>query len=292
MTYDRHAFRAMGTEVVILGPEDHLSSTQARAAVEAVFTREEQRFSRFRGDSELTRVNAAAGWWIAVSPRFESLVRLALEQAEATDGLFDPSVLDAVIAAGYDRDFDEVLAGARGALHPARPCGGWREIEVRAGAVRLPRGVGLDLGGIAKGSTADLGAEAALAAGLPWALVSAGGDLRIAGDAPAIEVGIEDPEDPATHVTRLRLSEGGIATSSVLARAWGDWLHHVIDPRTGEPARTQALQATAWAPTCALAEVRATWALLTGPDAAATHPCVVVGTDGAVRISFAEAVAA
>ena len=85
-----------------------------------------------------------------MSSAFESLVRFALSQAERTDGLFDPAVLDALIAAGYDRDFDEVIAGARGALHPPRPCGRWRDIEVRRGAIRMPEGVGLDLGGVAR----------------------------------------------------------------------------------------------------------------------------------------------
>ncbi len=293
MNYSRHTFRAMGTDVTLLGPEDATSVFGAVAlTVEVTFAREEQRFSRFRGDSELTRANAAAGWWIGVSPGFEALVRQALEQAEATEGLFDPSVLDAVIAAGYDRDFDEVLAGARGALHPSRPCGRWREIELREGAIRLPRGVGLDFGGIAKGYTADLAALAAVGAGLPWALVNAGGDLRIAGDAPPIEVGIEDPGDREHFAARITLVEGALATSSVTARAWGEGLHHVIDPRTGAPSRGETLQATVWAPTCAEAEVRATWALLTGPEAAAAIPCAIATADGDLIMSFPQEVAA
>jgi thiamine biosynthesis lipoprotein len=293
MSYARHSFRAMGTGVTLLGSETHRSAfEEGGRTVEAVFAGEEHRYSRFRGDSELTQVNRAAGWWITVSARFEALVRLALEQAAATDGLFDPTVLDAVIAAGYDRDYDEVLAGARAALHPSRPCGRWREVEVRPGAIRLPAGVGLDLGGIAKGHTADLAADAAVAAGLPWALVNAGGDLRLAGDAPTIEIGIEDPADPSTAAARIGLAEGALATSSVMARAWGDGLHHVIDPRTGAPSRTAALQATVWAPTCAEAEVRATWALLRGPEAATTIPCAIVTTDGDLLMSFSTEVAA
>jgi thiamine biosynthesis lipoprotein len=221
-----------------------------------------------------------------VSPRFEEVVRLAVGHARTTDGLFDPTVLDAIIAAGYDRDYDEVLAGARGALNPSRPCGRWTEIEMSDGAIRLPAGVGLDLGGIAKGFTADLAAEAAIAAGLPWALVSAGGDLRLLGDAPAIDVGIQDPADPGSFAGVVTIEGGALATSSVMARAWGDGQHHVIDPRTGSPSRTDAIQATVWAPTCAEAEVLATWALLTGREATSLYPCAIVTAEGDLLMSF------
>jgi FAD:protein FMN transferase len=293
MNYDRRDFRAMGTSVALLtaagsGPD----LAQAAGRVASVFVREEARFSRFRETSELTQVNRRAGQRVDVSPRFEELVRLAIVHAETTGGLFDPTVLDAVIAAGYDRDFDEVLAGARGALHPSRPCGRWSEIEISKGSIRLPEGVGLDLGGIAKGFTADLAAEAAVASGLRWALVNAGGDLRLFGDAPPIDVAIEDPADPGSSAARLTLREGAVATSSVMARAWGDGLHHVIDPRTGSPSRTDAIQATVWAPSCAEAEVLATWALLRGRDATRTLPCAIATVDGDLVMSFAAEVAA
>jgi Membrane-associated lipoprotein involved in thiamine biosynthesis len=293
MNYHRHEFRAMGTSISLLAPEAD-ASTLARAQenVESVFAREEDRFSRFKETSELTQVNKRAGRWVDVSPRFEEVVRLAIGHAESTGGLFDPTVLDAVIAAGYDRDFDEVLAGARGALHPSRPCGRWTQVEVSRGAIRLPADVGLDLGGIAKGFTSDLAAEAATRAGLPWALVSAGGDLRLFGEAPPIEVAIEDPADSSTCAARVTLRQGALATSSVMARAWGDGLHHVIDPRTGAPSRTDAIQATVWAPTCAEAEVLATWALLTGHDATRVLPCAIATVEGDLVMSFNEEVAA
>ena len=259
--------------------------------MEAVFAREEQRFSRFRADSELSRVNASAGTWTPVSPPFAELVGVALAHAERTDGLFDPSVLDAMIASGYDRDFDEVIAGARGALRPPRPCGRWREVETRPGAIRLPEGVGLDLGGIAKGWTVDLAALAAVREGLPWTLVNAGGDLRIAGDAPPIDVRIEDPGAPSETAAWLRLSSGALATSSTMRRAWGPDLHHIVDPRTGAPTDSPIVQATVWAETCVDAEVLATWALLAGTGVADTTPCALVTRDGDLIMSF-EAVAA
>lgn len=282
-------FRAMGTEVQVITPStaDPCARTEALSRIRSVFSTEERRFSRFRGDSELSSVNAAAGRWTTISPGFERLVRFALDQAQRTAGLFDPAALDAVVAAGYDRDFDEVLAGARGALHPPRPCGRWAEIQVRPGALRLPAGVGLDLGGVAKGWTVDLAVDAALQGGLPWAFVSAGGDLRIAGDTPGIEVAIEDPVDADAEVVRVRLSRGALASSSITKRAWGPGLHHVIDPRTGFPSDTRTLQATAWAPTCAEAEVLATWALLTGPSALATISGAIATAAGELRTNFA-----
>jgi thiamine biosynthesis lipoprotein len=293
MECSHHGFRAMGADVSIYGPKGPPDAfAHACNTVESCFKREEQRFSRFRAESELSAVNAAAGHWIPVSMPFASLVRLALEQADRTDGLFDPCVLGAVIASGYDRDFDEILAGARGALHPPVPCGRWREVEVRFDAIRLPAGTGLDVGGIAKGWTVDLAAKAAVSTGLPWILVSAGGDLRIAGDAPAIDVSIEDPVMPSDAAGSLRLASGALATSSTMRRAWGPDLHHVIDPRTGAPAQTPIVQATVWAPTCAEAEVLATWALLTGSEALDAVPCALVTDDGELLVNFRAGVAA
>lgn len=283
-----HAFRAMGTDVSLVGPPtpDDTPFLEASTTVEAVFAREEQRFSRFRADSELSHVNGSAGRWTPVSDSFAELVRIALTHAERTDGLFDPAALEAVTAAGYDRDFDELVAGARGALRPPRPCGRWREIELRKGAILLPAGVGLDLGGIAKGWTADLAAETALGAGLPWCVVSAGGDLRIAGDAPPMDVRIEDPGEPRETAAWLRLTSGALASSSTMRRAWAPGLHHIIDPRTGAPASSPIVQATAWAPTCAEAEVLATWTLLRGTGAIDTVPCALVSRDGDLTANF------
>lgn len=281
----RETFRAMGTEVTLYGPDDEAFS-EAFTAIGRVFETEERRFSRFRGDSELTAVNRLAGRWVPVSTTFERVVRFALDQASETGGLFDPTALHAVLAAGYDRDFDEVLAGARGALHPPEPCGRWNEVEVRPGAVRLPPGVGLDLGGIAKGWAADLAAAGALDAGLAWALVAAGGDLAIVGDAPLLEIPIEDPETLGGSLAMLQVERGALATSSVAKRSWGPGLHHVIDPRSGAPLRSETVQATVWAPTCAEAEVLATWALLRGPEAATHLPCALVVSSGDVIVSF------
>jgi len=282
----RHRFRAMGTDVTLLTDAGVTDGTMQAATgrVESIFAREEARFSRFRPESELSRVNARSGAWTPVSSSFAALVAAALGAAERTGGRFDPTVLGAVVSAGYDRDLDEVLAGARVALRPARPCGRWVEIELDGDRLRLPEGVGLDLGGIAKGWTVDLAAEAAVEAGPPWALVNAGGDLRLAGAAPhdGIRVAVEDPDDPAEELMQLVLTGGAVATSSTSRRAWGPRLHHLIDPSTGAPAATGVIQASAWAPTCAEAEVISTWALLEGEGTLDRFPVVLVTDDGRV----------
>lgn len=259
----KRTFRAMGTEVVVLGPQ-HRRFDAAVREVEAIFEEEEDRCSRFRPDSELSRMNASSGRRIRISRALAAHLEAALVAAAATGGLFDPTVLPALVAAGYDRDFDELIAGARAVLNPAPACGRWREVVVEGRDAWLPPGVAIDLGGIAKGRTSDRASESA-AGRLGWALVSAGGDLRLAGSAPEIDVGIDDPLVVGETCGRVSLGTGAIATSSITRRSWGEGAHHLIDPRTGRPAKTGVLQATVWAPTCGEAEVTAKRALLEGP---------------------------
>jgi thiamine biosynthesis lipoprotein len=287
MSLASHEFRAMGTDVKLIAPSAQ-GFSRAAGAAEATFEREERRCSRFRTDSELSHLNRRAGRWVEVSAELARIVTFALGAARRTGGRFDPTVLAAVEAAGYDRDFDELLAGAREVLRPAQPCGRWKDVELRGRRLRLPHGVGLDLGGLAKGWTVDLAAAAALREGLPWALVNAGGDLRVVGEPPegGLEVGVEDPEDGSAELARLRLTHGALATSSVTRRAWGAGLHHLIDPATGLPTSGSVLQATVWAPTCAEAEIRAKDVLLSGGDALERVAALVVHSDGEVHSSL------
>ena len=118
-------FEAMGCEIVVAGADD-----RELAEIRLQFASRDATFSRFRDDSELSAVNRSTSSLVAVSPLFAAAVAHALRVAAATRGLVDPTVGAAVEAAGYDRDFDEVLAGARGILHPASPCGRWREVVI------------------------------------------------------------------------------------------------------------------------------------------------------------------
>ena len=204
--------------------------------------------SRFRGDGELSRVNATAGSWTTVSSGFAELMESALAAYERTSGRFDPTLMGAMVAAGYDRDFDDIVAGARAELHPGRPAGGAGDVQLDGRRLLLPAGTALDLGGVAKGWTVDRAALDAVATGLPWALIDAGGEIRLAGEPPprGVEIAVEDPEAVETDVGRIVLQDGALATSSVTRRRWGPGLHHLIDPETVAPATGPVLQATVW----------------------------------------------
>ena len=149
------------------------------------------------------------------------------------------------------------MAGARVQLHAGTRAGRAGDVDLHGRRLRLPEGVALDLGGIAKGWAVDRAALAATSAGLPWALIDAGGDLRLAGEAPpnGLEIEVEDPEAPDTDIGRIVLRDGALATSSVTRRSWGAGRHHLIDPATGVPSAGPVLQATVWSPTCTEAEI-------------------------------------
>jgi FAD:protein FMN transferase len=273
----RRAFRSMGTNVELLGGGSEASFERAARRVESIFACDDQRFSRFRSDSELAMVNASGGAWVEVSPPFLRLLERAVDGARRSGGLFDPTVLGAIESAGYDRDFDEI-GWVHGGVSPEPPstAPNWRAIRLRGRRVQLRHGIGLDFGGIAKGWAVD---RAALAASrfVPWALVNAGGDLRLVGRPPhgSLEVGIEEPLDPGSIASRIHLERGGMATSSKAARTWGPGLHHLIDPRTSRPAATEVEQATAWADSCTEAEIRSKWALLAGAPALDRFPAIL-----------------
>jgi thiamine biosynthesis lipoprotein len=275
----------MGTDVDVILPADVGSAELSRwaAEVESLFSELDRRFSRFREDSELTRLNARAGRTVEVSSGFAALLGFALRGAAETDGLFDPTVLPALTAAGYDRDFDEIEVEATPRIRPVpppAPARAWHEIRLVGRRVFLPEGVALDFGGVAKGWAVDQVAERL--SGLDWALVNAGGDLRVVGRPPPGEVlvGVEHPLEPGAEVGRVLLRGGAVATSSVTRRSWGAGRHHLIDPRTWLPADTGVLQATVWAPTCAEAEIRSKWALLAGPEILGEIPALLVMEDG------------
>jgi thiamine biosynthesis lipoprotein len=281
-----HSFRTMGTDALVMGEDGRAGFGEVALRIERELAEVEARFSRFRPESELSRVNARAARWTRVSDPFAELLGLALEAARLTRGLFDPTVLPALRSAGYDRDFALVRAGPHPEPGPAEPCGRWQEVELAGNQVWIPPGVGLDFGGIAKGWAVDRAIE--LGRGLTWLLVSAGGDLRLAGSPPdgGLEIAIEDPLDRGGEVMRVRLESGALATSSVTSRTWGPRLHQIIDPRTGLPAITGILQATAWGDTCAEAEMRSKWALLAGPPALDLFPAVLVLEDDRVLLSL------
>lgn len=271
----RSTFEAMGTTIEVLAPFDR---PDAAPKVAALFAEWDLRFSRFRSDSELSRVNASAGCPIVVSPSFATVLEAALAAAAATGGLFDPTVLHRLEDLGYDRTFAELEGDRRPA--PPRPwsAGAWRAIEMSTATrrVRLPAGTGLDFGGIAKGMAVDAAIESLVAAGIGRAGLSAGGDLAVVGQPDGasswqIDVELPGPDGfPGEGVASLDLPSGALATSSIGRRRWrtrGTWHHHLIDPRTGEPADTGLWSMSVAARTCREAEVAAKATLLLGEAA-------------------------
>lgn len=203
----------------------------------------EGRWSRFRTDSEVTLLNGMPNVPVIVSSESFELISKAIFAWQQTRGRFDPTVLEAVIANGYDRSF-EFLADDDHVRpsHPGASPGCWGiEIDAENLAVTLPHGVMIDPGGIGKGLAADIVVRELMAAGAGGAMVNLGGDVRVAGHAPEGEgwtVAVEDPFDASRELTRVHLSDGAVVTSSRLVRRWnlGEAdLHHLIDPQTGLP---------------------------------------------------------
>jgi thiamine biosynthesis lipoprotein len=255
----------------------------------------EARFSRFRALSELSRLNAAAGTPFRASPRLFELVALALELAQRSKGVYDPTILPSLLAAGYDRSFELVGPGSSVGDTPAMRTS-WRNVRLDAQALTmtLPAGAALDLGGIAKGWAVD---RLAGMLGRP-ALVNGGGDVFAAGRPPddsAWRVGVADPFGPESDLHVLRLVDRGVATSSSLRRRWraGDrYLHHLIDPRTGRPSESDAVQVTVIASSALMADHHAKVALILGADRGLDYlerePAVagiVVRRDGTVGLT-------
>jgi thiamine biosynthesis lipoprotein len=235
-----NVFRSMGCDVV-------LPDGVPDAEVRALFEKRERRFSRFHPSSELSRVNEASRGLALLSEEFASMLCLALDAARATGGLVTPAAGLALVAAGYDRDFDG-LPSDEVAVAPAQvpPLGA---ISVLGQFLLRTEDVVLDLNGVVKGKTVD---DAVALIGRGW--VSAGGDL-----ATTVPVVVGLPGGGA-----LTLDRGGLATSSVATRTWNGG-HHLIDPMTGAPSTTPWRDVTVSASSCLRADVAAKAALLLGP---------------------------
>ncbi len=285
----RRELRAMGTTVEILldaapGEAHERALDHACDRIAAL----ERRLSRFDPGSELSELNRRGR--LVVGDDLLAVVGLAVEAREATGGRFDPTVHDAVVAAGYDRTFEEVPADGCDPPGDGAPCGGGVTIDADRSEVALAPGVRLDLGGIAKGYIVDRVAESLGDAGP--CLVNAGGDLRIAGP-PRDEpwpVGVEVPGEPLV----LGLAGGAVATSGRDRRRWrrgGRELHHLIDPARGRPAVSDLRSVTVIAARAHQAEVLAKSLFLRGARGARDEaersgvPAVLVTDAGRVVLT-------
>ena len=247
-------WRALGTDVHLLVTDD-AALPAAVALLHEDLAALDTACSRFRPDSELRRLRPGAQ---QVSPLLAAAVTAALEAAEQTDGLVDPTLGHDLVRAGYDRSF-ELLAADGPAAVPGRRRSRWREVQVAGLEVSLPPGVLLDLGATAKAWAADRAAERISRLLATGVLVNLGGDLAVGGPPP--EGGwVVDAMGDVVAVTG-----GGLATSSTTERTWrrgGRSLHHVLDPRTGTSATPRWASVTVAAGTCLAANTASTAAIV------------------------------
>lgn len=293
-------FDAFGS-VGVVGVTDAASLSRAVEVVEETVAEFDRACSRFRPDSELSELNAAAGASVRVGPVLLDAVTAALRAARLTGGDVDPTVGEALIALGYDRDFTEFSSDAS-ALTPRAPrpiatIPGWRAVTVRPedSTVRLAPGVTLDLGATAKALAADRAASRALDATGSGVLVSFGGDLAIAGTPPreGWRVRVTDDHRAGTDAPGqwITLRSGGLATSSTFVRRWrtvSGVAHHLVDPATGQPADSVWRTASVTAGSCLDANIASTAAIIRGAESVAwleglALPSRLVGVDGTVR---------
>jgi thiamine biosynthesis lipoprotein len=285
----------------------------ARAAVAAELDAIDRACSRFRPDSELSRLNAAnadaarAGRPLRVSPLLGEALAVALRTAELTDGAVDPTIGAALVLAGYDRDWRELDSASVPAASAPRPQAlptlraelrsGWRTVALDAGRarVRVPRGIVLDLGASAKAWAADRAARRAHEQCGCGVLLSIGGDIATAGPAPQggwhVHVTDDHRSGPDAPGQTVRIACGGLATSSTLTRRWrrgATVAHHIIDPASGAPALGRWRTVSVAAGDCLDANAASTAALVRGDAGAAAWlerrglPARLVAHDGLV----------
>jgi thiamine biosynthesis lipoprotein len=276
MSPETASLRALGTTALVAVTSPEALQTARRALV-----RELRAFdlacSRFRADSEVAAVNRLAGTAVAVSARLRAAIRCALHAAELTDGLVDPTLGRTMRLAGYDRTFMRVELRDGRLVRPSFERGGrWSEIVVDddRGTVLIPAGVELDLGATAKALAADRAARLAARETGAGVLVSIGGDIAVAGVPPDTGWTVGVADDHAVSLDqvgcRVALASGGLASSGTAVRRWqtdAGELHHILDPRTGRPARGPWVTASVAAASCVDANTASTAAIVLG-DAA------------------------
>jgi thiamine biosynthesis lipoprotein len=295
-------FEALGTPCA-LAVADPAAAAMARGIVDAEIAACDVACSRFRDDSDLSRLNAGAGRSVPVSERLLDDLAVAMRAARLTDGIVDPTVGRALVSLGYDRDFGDLRSDPLATLtFVAVP--GWQAVQVDRARrrARLPAGVLVDLGATAKARAADRAAATAARQTGCGVLVSLGGDVAFAGSVPAggwrvrVSDAAADPVDGPGRMDgpgqTVALTTGALATSSVTVRTWprgGTMVHHLIDPRTGGPAPIVWRTVSVVAATCVDANIASTAAVILGVGApawlATQGLCArLVAADGTVHL--------
>ena len=287
-------FPAIGTTAVVLVTES-AAGPIAAAVLRADLAELDRSCSRFRADSEIRALEHAAGAPVTVSPLLADVLDTALRAAERTDGMVDPTVGAALATLGYDRDFGAV--DADGPAIASAPAPGWWRIgwNARCREVLLPRGIALDVGSTAKALAADRSARRIAAELGCGVLVSLGGDIAVAGPGPEggwqVLVGDDHTRPDDGGGQSVTIVSGGLATSSTTRRRWrrgGVAVHHILDPRTGAPARGGWRTVSVAAASCVDANTASTTSVVLGAPAPGWLaerglPARLVADDGTVR---------
>ena len=271
-----HVVEVMGTRahVIVVAPTLELADLLGTSAV-ARLVALERTWSRFLPDSDLSRLNRNSGSVTSVSRDVVGLVERAVEAWHRTNGRYDPTVLPALLAQGYDRDFRELAAAPTCSTPlPTAPSPGCDGIRFGPTTVMLPVGTTIDPGGIGKGLAADWVTKQVMTGGATGACINVGGDLRVAGVGPTgnpWSVAIDHPLEAGRIIGHVELHDEALVSSWRTRRVWGApgaERHHLIDPRTGAPAWTGLAGVTVTAPDAWWAEALATALFLAGPEEA------------------------
>ena len=282
------SFAALGTkcEVQYTAPAgDDQAVTFERAAV-AWVAAFEAKYSRFRPDSLISRINAAAGReWVAVDAEMEGLLKLCDTLHFMTQGVLDPTTLPLIRLWNYKTETPRVPSAEE--IAAARALVGLKKIQRAPGKVFLPvAGMALDFGGFGKEYAVDIVAQIAGDYGIKSALVDFGHDLRAVGTPPgrpAWHIGLEDPRKPGIADGSIGVTGKGVASSGDYLRCFtvgGKRYGHIIDPRTGWPVANGCMQATVIAGSCLQAGVLSTTAFVLGVPKGIEFIQACPGADG------------
>lgn len=270
--YSRLRFHAMGTacDVMFRPPSDraaHAFPTEVRRWVE----RFEARYSRYRPDSIVSRINASAGAWVEIDAETEELLALCEWCHWMTAGIFDPTGLPLILLWDY-KSLAPVVPSER-QIRDVLDLVGWKKLERVKGRIRLSaKGMGLDLGGIGKEYAVDRVVELGLRMGIEDILVDFGQDVRVHGkpvEGGAWRIGLQDPQDPGKCWGGVAVKDRAVATSGDYFRhvvIGGTRCGHILDLRTGYPVANECLSVSVIAPTCTQAGVLSTAAFILGPE--------------------------